>query len=291
MITKGIMDEILHQHGLLGDALTGLRQALEGVGIQPVYAQPPNQADILSQVLIRAVATQDPWATLRAKLGTGAIEDPFAFGDHARFGKHIKVLAGQGPQSQNVFRFHIHPQDRDKGRGSRSRNEIKADNGSPSNVKCFENDIVRFHWWFRMAPSYLAVGDNILFQLHSTAINSPIVKLQADGRENPSKLEVTHDPDNRGPERPLGAVDFSPLRGQWLECECIARFSNSGYLRFSVWNPSGDRVISFERSPDMWSGNITRPKWGIYRGREQGYRSEDSVDFAAITIQKLRELP
>jgi hypothetical protein len=151
---------------------------------------------------------------------------------------------------------------------------------------------MRLHRYFRIAANYSKGGvvssEHILHQLHSTGINSPIIKYEIrDGR-----LAISHDPDNRGPETNLDATPVDPLLGQWLECEEIALFSNNGYLKETVRNEAGQTVLSALRTNiDMWSGGFTRPKWGIYRGRKPGYRSEDFIDFAQFTIQKLKELP
>jgi hypothetical protein len=151
---------------------------------------------------------------------------------------------------------------------------------------------MRFHWFFRIAANYSKGGnvdsEHILHQLHSTGVNGPIIKLEMRN----GQLSVSHDPDNHGPETNLASIPVGPLLGQWLECEEIIQLRDNGYLKETVRDQAGQVVLSVLRtSIDVWSGGFTRPKWGIYRGRESGYHTEDSVDFAQFTIQKLKELP
>lgn len=264
-----------------------------GNGGGPGHATEPNPADVISTVTIQANIAQDTYGLIRSKLGLDALEMPDVFSDHTSFGRHLTQIVGGGPQGQDCFRFFIHPQDRDKGDAGpgKARNEIKAETSSPNTVKFFSSDIGRFHWWFRMPSDYQIVDDDILMQLHATGggVQSPIVKLQAHVRAG-GGLEVTHEANNTGGEVRLDAAPFSAVSGRWLECEVIARFTNSGFLKYTVWDSqSGNEVISTTRNLDMFHGQFLRPKWGIYRDRNQG--KAEFGDWADFKIQKLNRIP
>jgi hypothetical protein len=140
-----------------------------------------------------------------------------------------------------------------------------------------------------------------MFQLHSVAqVNEeqvgPIVKIESVG----SNLVFRHDPDNCGDKNPgpgcnseyLDSAPLSALRGQWLETEVFATFTNSGFLRMTIRDQSDAVVMEAARNQiDMWTNSnentpFTRPKWGIYRG-VSNTNSQDTIDFADIRIQEI----
>jgi hypothetical protein len=213
------------------------------------------------------------------------------------------IIENIGSPFGPYFTFVIHDVDKNKNYGDAStmqRNEIKGYGGSPSRVLSTEGQSYRYHWYFRIPINYYA-SNTIMFQLHSVAeINEeqvgPIVKIESVG----SNLVFRHDPDNCGDRNPgpgcnsevLDSVPLSGLRGQWLEAEVFATYTNSGFLHMTIRDQTHAVVMAADRNKiDMWTSSnenapFTRPKWGIYRGLSNT-NSQGTIDFADIRIQEI----
>lgn len=246
--------------------------------------------DVLSEVVLDPDGPLgiDTYDLIRGVLGPSAIEAPDLWSTNHPGFQHIIEQTG-GPTGA-YFTFFIHGTDGDKEDPlGRSRNEIKVDGNSADSVKGFQNDIVRYHWYFRVPVSYQIVGDDYVHQIHNRAAG-PIVKLMVRSEE----LRVTYDPDNQNiNETVIAATSLTPLRGQWLEAEEIILLADGGqgYYELTVRDQGGAIALqTVQPSLDLWTpSDFTRPKWGWYRPRNSA-ALEGTLDIGRIILQKLGSL-
>ncbi len=245
---------------------------------------------VLSKIQIKADGPGgvDTYEIFRSHLGKSCIEAPDVYPNNHLGQPHIVENTGSRFGSHFTFLIHRdHDEDKnDDGSKGRQRNEVRGDNNSPRLVKATEGETIRYHWFFRIGSDYRGDENHtIFFQLHNVDAG-PIVKIQS----YKSDLAFRYDADNRNRnESVLDSYPFNPLRGQWLEAEVVATFSNRGYLRMTVRDEAGAVVMHTEKQNiDMWTSSFTRPKWGIYRALDRSItNSEDTTDFADITIEEV----
>ncbi len=271
-------------------ATVDLQPATSDVGAAGGAADSTDEYTVLSEIRIQADGPDgvDTYEIFRRQLGETCIEAPDVFPNNHQEGKHIVENTG-GPHGA-YFTFIIHRDyDEDKnddGSKGRQRNEIRGDDNSPDIVKARQGDRIRYHWYFRIDPAYRGDENHtIFFQLHNVDVG-PIAKIQSFH----SDLAFRYDADNRNRnEIVLDSHPIEPLLGQWLEAEVVVLYHDYGYLRMTIRDESGAVVMHTERQYiDMWTSNFTRPKWGIYRALDRSItNSEDTVDFADITIQEI----
>ena len=265
---------------------------------------------VLDEVRIEADGVDDNTYDLFTKhLGKGALEVPDRFKNNHPGHRHIQQRKGSpyGP----YFEFTIHRDtDRDRGmfpkNADRQRNEIKAYDKSVEAAQGKQGETVRYHWYFRLADDLpVTRGFSHFMQLKAYDRDGgglPILTISGYDRPHQprgrvDRLEIRHTESNRAASTTLGTCPWKDARGQWLEAEVVATYSDRGYLQATIRNEAGDALISVERNGiDLWrdGAEFIRPKWGIYRSlkhRKQLVNEVDHVDFADFTIQKIRLHP
>lgn len=289
LILTGLTPFVVRSDG--GRSVTGdWRPAASVLDAARVRVDSTDEFSVLSEIRIEADGPEgvDTYEIFRRGLGESCIEAPDVFPNNHQGGRHIIENLGSPHDAYFTFIVHRdHDEDKnDDGSKGRQRNEVRGDDNSPEIVKARRGDTRRYHWYFRIDPSYRGDENHtIFFQLHNVDVG-PIVKIQS----HRSDLAFRYDPDNRNRnEIVLDSHPLEPLQGQWLEAEVVAMYDNYGYLRMTVRDESGAVVLHTERQyVDMWTSNFTRPKWGVYRALDRSItNSQDSVDFADITIQEI----
>tara|TARA_B100000902_G_scaffold357992_1_gene372797 strand:- start:686 stop:1558 length:873 start_codon:yes stop_codon:yes gene_type:complete len=260
---------------------------------------------VLREIKLQADLTSEKKAIpqVQAAFGKYSIETPELFeGNHRDF-EHLVVEKDKKMEAAFVFRIHRDKDgDRDKiwPKGQeRQRNEIKGYQSSPKTLKALHGEVTRYHWYLKIDESF-AITKNFchFFQLKPVGeenSSDPLLTLSGSIFQGKPQLEIRLWSKDRN-DRTFVA-DWKDCKGKWLECECIAKIGEKGFLRFSL--ASLDNTIRFAREfPRFatWRPGISfiRPKWGIYRSlanKEAIPNEEDEVRMTNFTIQKLSRLP
>ena len=166
-------------------------------------------------------------------------------------------------------------------------------------MKALQGEVTRYHWYLKIDESF-AITKNFchFFQLKPVGgenSSDPLLTLSGSIVQGKPQLEIRWWSKD-GKER-LFVADWKDCKGKWLECECITKTGEKGFLRFSV--RSSDNAIRFAReipSFATWQPDYSfvRPKWGIYRSlanKEAIPNEKDEVRMTGFTIQKLSRLP
>jgi len=260
---------------------------------------------VLSEIKLQADLTSEKKAIpqVQAAFGKYSIESPELFeGNHRDF-EHLTVKKDKEMGAAFVFRIHRDKDgDRDKNwpKGEeRQRNEIKGYQSSPKTLKALQGEVTRYHWYLKIDESF-AITKNFchFFQLKPVGgenSSDPLLTLSGSIVRGKPQLEIrlwSKDGNNR-----MFVADWNKCKGKWLECECITKLGEKGFLRLSV--TSSDKNIRFVNEiPGLvtWRPgySFVRPKWGIYRSlvnKEAIPNEEDEVRMTNFTIQKLSRLP
>jgi hypothetical protein len=124
-----------------------------------------------SDILISADSRLDAYQLLHEKLGGIPYETPDCI--HSEFGPHI-TQRHDVELAEDVFEFHLHA-DYDNDRCltyDRQRTEIKVYDGSASNLKGYEQEVIFYQWRFRLPHDIRPAGYfNHIFQLKPVGEN------------------------------------------------------------------------------------------------------------------------
>ena len=259
--------------------------------------------EILSEVTLKAEAGKKAIPQVQAAFGKYSIETPAKPMETNRKFEHLIVEKDKEMDAAFVFRIRRDMDgDRDKvwPKGQeRQRNEIKGYQSSPKTMKALPGDVTRYHWYFKIHEAF-AVTKNFchFFQLKPVggkSASDPILTLSGSIVRGKRQLEMRWWAED-GNKR-MFVADWNKCKGKWLECECITKMGEKGFLRLSV--TSSDKDIRFAKEiPGLvtWQPDYSfvRPKWGIYRSlvnKENIPNEEDEVRMTNFTIQKLSRLP
>ena len=231
---------------------------------------------------------RDAYELIESVFGAGSVESPDA--DHAPPFHHVREEVDGEVGAHFVFLIH-RDVDLDRGRVDRQRMEIKVFDKSDPALKAWDRSEFSYTWRVKLgAGMTVSKKATHLFQLKAVGGDDqmPIVTLTGAKRPNGDRLELRHttgDPSMTV----LADADWAPLRDEWLDVRCHARFGHHGYLAFSVTRPNGVAVIDHtENDIDLWrDGEFVRPKWGIYRGLDDAAAlrpDEERVAFANIAV-------
>ena len=263
------------------------------------------EVKILSEIKLQADLKSGKKAVpqVQAAFGKYSIETPVTYIGKDQDFKHLTVEKDKEMAAAFVFRIHRDKDgDRDKvwPKGQeRQRNEIKGYQSSPQTMKVLPGEVTRYHWYLKIDESFAVTTKFChFFQLKPVGgknASDPILTLSGSIVRGKRQLEIrwwTKDRNER-----MFIADWDDCKGKWLECECITKIGEEGFLRFTVTSP--DKAIRFRREvPGLvtWRPGISfvRPKWGIYRSlanKEAIPNEEDEVRMTNFTIQKLSHLP
>ena len=260
---------------------------------------------VLSEIKLQADLASGKKAIpqVQAAFGKYSIETPERTkGKHKDF-EHLTVEKDKEMAAAFVFRIRRDKDgDRDKTwpKGQeRQRIEIKGYQSSPNTMKALRGEVTRYHWYLKIHESF-AITKNFchFFQLKPVggkSASDPILTLSGSIFQGKPQLEIrwwTKDGNKR-----MFVADWNKCKGKWLECECITKMGEKGFLRLSV--TSSDKDLRFVNEiPGLitWQPDYSfvRPKWGIYRSlvnKENIPNEEDEVRMTNFTIQKLSRLP
>ena len=260
---------------------------------------------VLSEIKLQADLTSGKKAIPQVQVAFGkhSIESPETFKQNHQDFEHLVVEKDKEMDATFVFRIHRDKDgDRDKNwpKGEeRQRNEIKGYQSSPKTLKALQGEVTRYHWYLKIDESF-AITKNFchFFQLKPVGgenSSDPLLTLSGSIFQGKPQLEIRLW--SKDGKRRLFVTNWKDCKGKWLECECITKTGEKGFLRFSV--RSSDNAIRFAReipSFATWQPDYSfvRPKWGIYRSlanKEAIPNEEDDVRMTGFTIQKLSRLP
>ena len=260
---------------------------------------------VLSEIKLQADLTSGKKAIPQVQVAFGkhSIESPETFKQNHQDFEHLVVEKDKEMDATFVFRIHRDKDgDRDKNwpKGEeRQRNEIKGYQSSPKTLKALQGEVTRYHWYLKIDESF-AITKNFchFFQLKPVGgenSSDPLLTLSGSIFQGKPQLEIRLW--SKDGKRRLFVTNWKDCKGKWLECECITKTGEKGFLRFSV--RSSDNAIRFAReipSFATWQPDYSfvRPKWGIYRSlanKEAIPNEEDDVRMTNFTIQKLSRLP
>lgn len=226
-------------------------------------------------------AGEDAYQLFKDKLGSDPVDGPDT--DH--------IYEVSDSTVGTAFEFLLHSTgDYDGSNTDRQRNEVKAYNSSPADVKASEGDTMTYDWKFRVDPSFQTPGGFChIFQLKAQGGDdgAPILTFSVLGSDT---LAFRHSPIGATMDEveTLASVPMSQIRGTWVEATVTASMTDNGALSMTLKRLSdGQTLMSYSGQRDMWrdGADINRPKWGIYRAIYSGM-TEAKVRFTDFRITK-----
>jgi hypothetical protein len=247
---------------------------------------------------ISADGPGETYELLAEKLGGSPVEAPDC--DHTEPFKHIEEVYDD-VLDRYVFKFHIHADtdtDRCKTNIDRQRNEIKAYDPSPDNLKGIQREEVVYEWFFKMDAQFQPSSNfTHVFQLKAVGgsdADNPILTITPRKGE-PNKLELIHGKGG-GKYTTVAVTELSSIAGQWVSIYCKAIYAeDTGKLDFKIKLLDGTEVLSYSsNSIDLWrlGSNFVRPKWGIYRSlNDLASLRDEEVLFADFKVSEKGACP
>lgn len=247
----------------------------------------------------------DTYELIRSVFGSNSIEAPDLYdNNHNSDGRHIWEESDDEVGHHFVFSIHRDLDwDRDKypGIADRQRNEIKTYSSSDSDVKGYYGEVLQFKWKFKIIDG-MEVSKNFshFFQLKAVGDDDsqPIITITGREKSGSDVIEIRHAASGTSGTDYLDESSWSDAQDLWLQAECIAELTDSGYFFLSVTTLDGSETILWaeESSIDLWRSDstddntqIVRPKWGIYRSlkdKDNLRSDEEQVRFADFEISK-----
>lgn len=251
-----------------------------------------------SQVVLDADGAGNTYELINSVMAPGynVIEVPDC--NHSSFGRHIDEVY-DNYLSTNVFRFQIHvTPDNDRCiKVDRQRNEIKAYDKSPDNLKGIEGETVVYKWKFKLDSGFQSSPNfTHIHQLKSVGglySSMPMYTLTTR-KGSPDQLELRYA--ETSSQSTLKKTDLTPFKGVWVEVVETIKYGtnaspNTGTYSIEIKRVS-DMVTLFSYTNNAlknWQtdADFVRPKWGIYRSllNEMDLRDEQ-VLFANFSIEE-----
>lgn len=251
-----------------------------------------------SQVVLDADGAGNTYELINSVMAPGynVIEVPDC--NHSSFGRHIDEVY-DNYLSTNVFRFQIHvTPDNDRCiKVDRQRNEIKAYDKSPDNLKGIEGETVVYKWKFKLDSGFQSSPNfTHIHQLKSVGglySSMPMYTLTTR-KGSPDQLELRYA--ETSSQSTLKKTDLTPFKGVWVEVVETIKYGtnaspNAGTYSIEIKRVS-DMVTLFSYTNNAlknWQtdADFVRPKWGIYRSllNEMDLRDEQ-VLFANFSIEE-----
>lgn len=251
-----------------------------------------------SQVVLDADGAGNTYELINSVMAPGynVIEVPDC--NHSSFGRHIDEVY-DNDLNANVFRFQMHvTPDNDRCINvDRQRNEIKAYDKSPDNLKGIEGETVVYKWKFKLDAGFQSSPNfTHIHQLKSVGglySSMPMYTLTTR-KGTPDQLELRYA--ETSSQSTLKKTDLTPFKGVWVEVVETIKYGtnaspNAGTYSIEIKRVS-DMVTLFSytnKALKNWQTNadFVRPKWGIYRSllNEMDLRDEQ-VLFANFSIEE-----
>ena len=225
-------------------------------------------------------------------LGFG-IENPECV--HGSFGRHVTEVF-DNTLNKYVFVFHSHPvEDNDRCQNfDRVRMEIKGDNGSPDELKHTIGQTAYYRWKFKLDAGFIPSSRfTHIFQIKAIDgdAGAPLITITPRAG-TPQKLQIIHSSgSDAGGLGTVKEVDLAPFKGEWVEAYVKYKSAEGSAGSFEITlrrMSDGATLLSYSNnSLDMWrtGGNVNRPKWGVYRGKDDVLRDEQ-VRFADFCVSE-----
>jgi hypothetical protein len=250
-----------------------------------------------AQVLLDADGSGNTYELINSVLAPGhnVIESPDC--NHSVFGRHIDEVF-DAELNTNVFRFQIHvTPDNDRCINfDRQRNEIKAYDKSPDNLKGIEGEIVVYKWNFKLDVGFQSSPNfTHIHQLKSVGgdlASMPMYTLTTR-KGAPDQLELRYAETNS--QITLKKTDLLPFTGIWLEVIETITYGTAGTYAIEINKVSdGSELFSYSNNAIVnWrsGAEFVRPKWGIYRSllNAADLRDEQAL-FAGFSIEEVDAL-
>lgn len=257
---------------------------------------------IQAQVVLNADGPENTYELINSVLAPGynVVEVPDC--SHSAFGRHIDEVF-DAELNTNVFRFHIHvTPDNDRCMNfDRQRNEIKAYDKSPDNLKAIEGETVIYKWKFKLDAGFQSSPNfTHIHQLKSVGglyESMPMYTLTTR-KGTPDQLELRYA--ETSSQSTLKKTDLTPFKGVWVEVTETIKYGtnaspNSGTYTIEIRRVS-DMVSLFTYTNNAlknWQTNadFVRPKWGIYRSLNNAADLRDEqVLYADFSIEETETL-
>lgn len=247
-----------------------------------------------SQVVLEADGPGNTYELINSIFAPGynVVEAPDC--SHSSFGNHIDEVFDT-ELNKNIFRFHIHvTPDNDRCiKFDRQRNEIKAYDKSPDNLKALEGETVVYKWKFKISSDFKASSSfTHIHQIKSVGgsyASIPMITLTLR-KSTPDRLELRYTPTND--QNTLKTANLDLFRGNWVIVNETIKFGDAGSYAIEIKNIATNEVIfSYsDNSIDTWQdgAEFARPKWGIYRSLNSvSDLKDETVLFADFSIEEV----
>ena len=203
---------------------------------------------------------------------------------HPAFGAHV-TQAYDNTLGKYVFVFHSHATaDDDRCTNEdRTRMEIKGGDGSPADMQHTQGQTAYYRWKFKLDAGFIPSSRfTHIFQIK--AINgddgAPLMTITPRAG-NPQKIQIIHSSgEGSGSLGTVTEADLAPFKGNWVEAYVKYKSSDGSAGTFEITLTrisDGAVLLSYtNNSLDMWreGASYNRPKWGIYRGKDDVLRDE-----------------
>ncbi len=172
----------------------------------------------------------------------------------------------------------------------RQRNEIKINSSSADNLEAKEGQTFTYKWKFRVGEDFpKPTGFCHIFQLKATEggeAGSPLLTFTISNGEDELLFRHARIGADMSTVRVLDSIPMSNIRGNWVEAEVTVLNKDAGHVTMTLKDvKTGALLMSCDEDADMWrrpeakdadgkwyetdfpavSGQINRPKWGIYQ--------------------------
>ncbi|MFD0835378.1 T9SS type A sorting domain-containing protein [Mariniflexile aquimaris] len=257
---------------------------------------------ILSQVVLNADGPGNTYELINSVLAPGfdVVEAPDC--NHSAFGRHIDEIF-DATLNTNVFRFQIHVSpDNDRCINfDRQRNEIKAYDKSPDNLKGISGETIVYKWRFKLDAGFQSSSSfTHIHQLKSVGglyESIPMYTLTTR-KGTPDKLELRYAETNS--QTTLKQTDLTPFKGTWVDVTETIKLGTNASANAGTYNivikKVSDQTELFSYTNNTiknWQtdADFVRPKWGIYRSlNSPSDLRDENVLFANFSIEEMAPL-
>lgn len=254
--------------------------------------------NVLSETVLEANGEGDTYELINSVLAPGydVIEAPDC--SHELFGRHIDEIF-DNDLNKNVFRFHIHTTpDNDRCINfDRQRNEIKAYDKSPDELKGVKNEKVVYSWKFKLQsdfkPSSNFTHIHQIKAVGGTEDAMPLITLTAR-KGSPDKLELRYSETTS--QVTLTEIELASFKGSWVEVVETVIYGEKefGTYKIEIKDFSTKNVLLSYSNDEirMWKtdADFMRPKWGIYRSLLDATSLKDeTLLFADFNIKEFKK--
>lgn len=251
--------------------------------------------------VLNASPYKPTYNTIKAVLGpTATAEVPDEYFHLEAPVEHITTVYDQDLKKY-VFEIASHWNDGDyiTGNSLKARTEIKVDKDSLLVVK-EQGEATVWNFFIKLNEGFVATDKwTHLFQAKAESRNGedldPRIRLSLYNKNGIPTLQLNNSDDSNG-FNTLKSVDATQLIGQWIKVTLKVKWSDQGYLEFTLKKLStGETLINCKKTNiDLWSNDwaYMRFKAGIYRAYSslESYRESVTARFSNIKLVKKKTI-